>query len=601
MGKKQYGGRPGRPKKRRFFGKQSKKCPAPESVSGESEDISVDDPTGVCQSECEDDGSSSEDNSSSESGADDEVDASGYCLVDLQCLQSLFDKGTSCKTCRGRVVLKEQKRDGLASTLRLVCESCELASSEAMSRKYKRVWEVNRRFVLGMRWIGRGHQAMIKLCAALNMPYAMSFPAYSGHTKELARCAKVVAAQSMNAAAAEVRKDREGVCNIAVTYDGTWMRRGFASLYGAFVAISWENGKVLDYSVLSRFCHKCTNLRSRLSSKKITEEQHAAGMASHDCMANTTSSAPAMESEAAKLIWLRSAESRQLRYTTFIGDGDTKSFKAVADVKPYGPGVLVRKEECVGHVQKRVGSNLRKLKKELKGQKLDDGLTLGGRGAGRLTDERIERLQGYYGVAIRNNSHNLQDMAKAIWASVLHSVSTDAKPQHHCCPTGRNSWCKWQQEQAGGPKHHHRPILSPAVLTAIKPVYIRLTERSLLERCLRGATQNRNECFNGIVWQMCPKTGFCSAMVVDTAVALATAIFNDGSASLADVLTEMGLPVGDFTYASLIRLDEDRRESARRKRSEETKKKRKKRRRIRKGVQEEEIEQEGTTYEAGFF
>ena len=168
MGKKQYGGRPGRPKKRRFFGKQSKKCPAPESVSGESEDISVDDPTGVCQSECEDDGSSSEDNSSSESGADDEVDASGYCLVDLQCLQNLFDKGTSCKTCRGRVVLKEQKRDGLASTLRLVCESCELASSEAMSRKYKRVWEVNRRFVLGMRWIGRGHQAMIKLCAALN-------------------------------------------------------------------------------------------------------------------------------------------------------------------------------------------------------------------------------------------------------------------------------------------------------------------------------------------------------------------------------------------------------------------------------------------------
>ena len=64
--------------------------------------------------------------------------------------------------------------------------------------------------------------------------------------------------------------------------------------------------------------------------------------------------------------------------------------------------VEVVKKECVGHVQKQVGTALLKLKKENKG--------LGGKG--KLTDALIDRLQNYYGIAIRSNVGNLEAMKK---------------------------------------------------------------------------------------------------------------------------------------------------------------------------------------------
>ena len=35
---------------------------------------------------------------------------------------------------------------------------------------------------------------------------------------------------------------------------------------------------------------------------------------------------------------------RNLRYTTFIGDGDTKTFNAITDLQPYGPGVQIERQ-----------------------------------------------------------------------------------------------------------------------------------------------------------------------------------------------------------------------------------------------------------------
>lgn len=46
------------------------------------------------------------------------------------------------------------------------------------------------------------------------------------------------------------------------------------------------------------------------------------------------------------------------------------------------------KLECIGHIQKRVGGRLRRLVKDYKGRKLDDGKSIGGRG--RLSQKEIE-------------------------------------------------------------------------------------------------------------------------------------------------------------------------------------------------------------------
>ena len=59
----------------------------------------------------------------------------------------------------------------------------------------------------------------------------------------------------------------------------------------------------------------------------------------------------------------------QLRYTFYIGDGDTKSFNELSSTKPY-PGHDLVKGECIGHVQRRVGGRLRKIKLKYEGKNI---------------------------------------------------------------------------------------------------------------------------------------------------------------------------------------------------------------------------------------
>ena len=52
---------------------------------------------------------------------------------------------------------------------------------------------------------------------------------------------------------------------------------------------------------------------------------------------------------------------KKLHYTEFYGDGDSKMFLAVKETYK---GTKIKKWECLGHVQKRVGFHLRNLKKK---------------------------------------------------------------------------------------------------------------------------------------------------------------------------------------------------------------------------------------------
>ena len=76
-----------------------------------------------------------------------------------------------------------------------------------------------------------------------------------------------------------------------------------------------------------------------------------------------------MEVTGTKRIFDRSVETNQVPYVEMFSDGDSKTYPAIKDTySNTGSGNLapieVRKKECVGHIQKRVGSRLRKLKKK---------------------------------------------------------------------------------------------------------------------------------------------------------------------------------------------------------------------------------------------
>ena len=84
----------------------------------------------------------------------------------------------------------------------------------------------------------------------------------------------------------------------------------------------------------------------------------------HQCKTNYQGSAPSMETEGIKRIFGRSKETRKLQYTEYFGDGDSKAYNEVENAYE---NIHVEKKECIGHVQKRVGTALWKLKKETKG------------------------------------------------------------------------------------------------------------------------------------------------------------------------------------------------------------------------------------------
>jgi len=212
------------------------------------------------------------------------------------------------------------------------------------------------------------------------------------------------------------------------------------------------------------------------------------------------------------------------------------------NAEPY-KDLLVTKKECVGHVEKRMGTRLRNVKKNNKG--------MGGKGAGKLIDKLINELTKFYGLAIRRHSDFVEEMRKEIWATFFHKSSSDENPQHQNCPEGAESWCKWQQAAANEELNqfrHDKPPLTPAVQAAIRPIYEELSKDELLHRCLGSETQNNNESLNSLIWTFAPKHLYSGPKIVEIATFLATAIFNEGFEAVIKIMNVMGCPIGNEAH-----------------------------------------------------
>ena len=95
----------------------------------------------------------------------------------------------------------------------------------------------------------------------------------------------------------------------------------------------------------------------------------------------------------------------------------------------------MEKLEYSSHIQKRVGCRFKKVKKRKKG--------FGGKR--KLTYKFIDKLQKYYGIAIRRNIENLKNMQYAVIAEFFYCCSSNNKPMHGQSPSGPDSSCKDQQ------------------------------------------------------------------------------------------------------------------------------------------------------------
>ena len=423
--------------------------------------------------------------------------------------------------------------------------------------------------------------------------------------------------------------------DITVTFDGTWSKRGFTANYGVVAVISWDTGRVLDTVVLSKYCAQCSRMRGRFPDDS---EEYKEWYALHEpkCSANHKGSSPAMEMEGAKVLWSRSVERLNLRYTTVVSDGDSKTIQALNEMKPYGEDVPIVKHECVVHVQKRVGKAIINLHTNPPSEEVEVVLkmatsackatrtspavaatpavtkkvwkkvTIGG--VDGITKDKYLTLQQLYGDAIRANIGDLDGMVEACQAVFYHTISTDRDPQHEHCPKGPDSWCQYQRAIATFQElpHHRDPTdrtrLIPLRLAKyVEPIFIRLSKRSLLERCVLGATQNQNESFHHVVWSRCSKTVFVSPESVRLSVNLAKLTFNAGMKSLVPVFERLGVSPGPLCLRFMDSADATRIRNAEARESVIAKNKRKAGQKQKAADEERKRAAEGVTYGAGAF
>ena len=83
-----------------------------------------------------------------------------------------------------------------------------------------------------------------------------------------------------------------------------------------------------------------------------------------NCQKNYSGSSNAMEREAAQIIWQRSIERHNMRYTVILSDGNAAIFSHLEKLEVYGKDVKLEKQECINHISKRVGTSLCNLVKE---------------------------------------------------------------------------------------------------------------------------------------------------------------------------------------------------------------------------------------------
>ncbi|CAN8019459.1 unnamed protein product, partial [Ixodes persulcatus] len=457
-----------------------------------------------------------------------------FVVVNLDIVNLLL-RLTKCKACGGDVELRKGDREyGLVVKLGLCCNICGDVASEWSSLRVEgpnkiNPFEINVLAACAMQATGNGQTALNDIFATMNISHrGLHNKTYQRYVKEkLNPATKRAAAKISSECATSVVTLYKHLCygspnNIAVSYDGSWKRRGHCSHIGLGTVIELFSGFVLDQVVLSNFCLACEQ-----GPKEGTagyDEWKALHESSRKCQKNTDCKAGQMEVEAALILFKRSWERHNLRYTTVLCDGDSRSFAALQEANVYG-FFPIHKEDCVNHVKKRMGTALRSLIQKQKGAA---GMSLGGKG--RLTADLIARLSSYYGWALKSHEGDVDAMHKAVMATYHHVTSNDVKSNHSLCPTGEQSWCKQNAAKAKEepvPKHHYN--LPDHVCTALLPVYTRLADKKLLQRCQRGKTQNSNESLHSVIWSLAPKDQNASLFTVEAAVAEATLRFNVGS------------------------------------------------------------------------
>jgi hypothetical protein len=385
------------------------------------------------------------------------VDNEENMFININVFKVIADK-LICEFCKTNSVNFEvRQRNGFAFNLLFICKSCgevcvdTCSSARTDPNKNNSTFVINEKVVHSFTKVGLGIAALQDISASINM-YCILTSSFYHHLeavksqaiqlkKEVLSKSRKIVQQVHRSLNPDLQSEK--VIDILSSYDGSWHKRGFTSLFGFGCVIDVLTGLVVDYEVLSKYCHMCMITERDLGSDSpefdIWYQSHKN---SNNCNKNYDGSSGSMELAIAVILWQRSVSDCEMRYTTMLSDGDAKTFNHLSSLNIYSDPI--EKEECINHVAKRLSTALREVVKTSKVK----GITLGGKSAGPLTNKVIGTLAGYYRHAIVRNKNNVNEMQKQIMATLYHCSSTDKKHNHSLCPQGKQSWCFYKKAVA---------------------------------------------------------------------------------------------------------------------------------------------------------
>ena len=125
-----------------------------------------------------------------------------------------------------------------------------------------------------------------------------------------------------NVLSASQTTDRISECAISV--DGSWQRRGYASLNGFVSGVERVTDKVVDVKVMIKDCRSCKYWNSKQS-----DPGHDNWKLTHDCSVNHKGSSSSSSIEGAVRIFNRLLGKYGFAYVNYIGDGDSSAFQVL--------------------------------------------------------------------------------------------------------------------------------------------------------------------------------------------------------------------------------------------------------------------------------
>ena len=169
-------------------------------------------------------------------------------------------------------------------------------------------------------------------------------------------------------------------------------------------------------------------------------------------------------------------------------------------------------------------------------------------------------------------------MKQRVFAVLFHLTSTDRTPRHIHCPPGEKSWCFWKRAEAKketpGSYKDHETVPNEVGKTMV-PIFQRLTDFELLQRCRRNRTQNPNESLHNFIWQYCLKIQYAGRYSVEGATCMAICQFSLGATFREMLCRFVGIDLGYYLIQGSLQKSSERLKKAEEKSSDERKKRRK--------------------------